>query len=242
MKRLPIILLFVGVLVIGGIFLLIKGRNAGTSVDDEETVAEIPLDQRPVVSLIPFTDEHGQWVKLTITDIKLKTASLDYLMTYKVEGDTGEQGVPGTIKLNGLTNIERKFYLGSESSGKFRQDKWIGPGELSLKFRDTNGKLVGKLLDDFIIYRPGQTSLKSADGKFAFTLDKSSETAYAIVMTSFGLPANAPGTPSVGPYGVFSSESGLTGSAKPATNFWNGTSWAGVSGSTTPGIFISISQ
>ncbi len=159
-KLLPIILFLVGLVVFAGVyFFVIKGKKVSEEVEDEP-VAEIPAEMRPFASLTPSSD--GHWLKLLIRDIKIEAVSLDYELLYKTrEGNT--QGVPGTIKLEGQTQIERDLLLGSESSGKFRYDEGVSEGSLTLRFRNEKGKLVGKLSTDF--------TLEETKTGFSLTMD-----------------------------------------------------------------------
>ncbi|MEK7497926.1 MAG: hypothetical protein AAB656_03335, partial [Patescibacteria group bacterium] len=119
-KYLPIVLFIVGLLVLVGVyFFIIKGKSAGGDSEDL-IVAEIPVGERPSASLTPSMD--GHWLKMEVSDIKVKGAeSMDYELLYKI-GDGRTQGVPGTIELKGQSSIERNLLLGSESSGKFKYD------------------------------------------------------------------------------------------------------------------------
>lgn len=149
-KYLPLILIGVGILVLIGGFLFVRSsRNKGG--EGEESVKEIPAEQRPLVSLTPSGD--GHWLKLKIEKIKVeKAASLDYELLYSLP-DGRTQGVPGTVKIDGK-DIERDLLLGSESSGKFRYDEGVTGGTLTIRFRDSKGKLIGKLSTKFTLTSP----------------------------------------------------------------------------------------
>lgn len=151
-KYLPLILLGIGVLfvvVVGFVvFKAVKGNTQTT--DDESTVAEIPQDQRPFVSLTPTAD--GHYLDFQVKNIKVKdAATLDYLLVYSTTSG-GQQGVPGTLQING--DIDKKLLLGSESSGKFRYDTGVSNGTMTLRFRNSSGKLIGKLETNFTLTSP----------------------------------------------------------------------------------------
>lgn len=163
-KYLPLIILGVGVLfvVIVGVLLFksIKSKTVDNS-DDDSVVAEIPSDERPSVSLTPTSD--GHYLNLLVTDIKVKKAtSMDYLLVYST-ANGGQQGVPGTVQLTG-NNIDKKLLLGSESSGKFRYDTGVTGGTLTLRFRNSSGKLIGKLETSFTFTSPEK-------GKYVVSMD-----------------------------------------------------------------------
>lgn len=165
-KNLPLILLGVGVLIVALVAgLIFKSTRGKSSNDDEETVAEIPQDQRPFVSLTPTSD--GHYLNLQVKNIKVKNAaSMDYLLVYSTENG-GQQGVPGTVQLTG-GDIEKKLLLGSESSGKFRYDSGVTGGSVTLRFRNGGGKLLGKLESSF-------TLTEREDGVFVVSMDTLTE-------------------------------------------------------------------
>jgi hypothetical protein len=151
-KYLPFIILGVGllfVLIVGVlIFKSVKGKTQTN--DDDTVVAEIPVDQRPFVSLTPTSD--GHYLNFVVKDLKVKGAvSMDYLLVYSTSNG-GQQGVPGTIQLNG--DVDKKLLLGSESSGKFRYDTGVTGGTMTLRFRNSAGKLIGKLETAFTFSSP----------------------------------------------------------------------------------------
>jgi hypothetical protein len=245
-KFLPIILLILGVVVLAGAFIFIKGEKQKKEVipvSQDETVQEIPIEKRPITSLTPSTD--GHWLKLKVEKITVNAASIEYELLYQLP-DGRPQGVPGTIKLNGVSEIERDLLMGSESSGKFSYDQGVEKGTLTLKFRDDTGKLVGKLSGDFHL-QSGVAILNSTDGVFSYSLDKTPKTGYFIVMETFGLTKQT----DLGdqPYGIFSSlTKGLPGEVKiegKTLVYWfNGNDWEVVKDNKTSdfGIFLGANE
>lgn len=206
-KYLPIALFLLGVAIFAGVyFLVIKPKNNQPAVEDEGVIAEIPFDQRPVTTLTPFKD--GHWLKLSISQIKLKATSLDYELLYKTQ-DGAMQGVPGSIKLDGTGNIERELLLGSESSGKFRYDEGVEEGTLTLRFRNDKGKLTGKLSTQFHL-QEAPTEITSIDGKFKFKMSKTPKTGFFLTMNTFGIPG-VTAEPKEGPYGIFTDTTSASG-------------------------------
>lgn len=151
-KYLPFILLGVGLLaVIVGIIVVKNLKKQGAEDESDIAVPEIPADQRPLVSLTPTND--GHWLNFVVSKLNVKgAASMDYELVYSVKNG-GQQGVPGTVKLDGGV-IERKLLLGSESSGKFRYDEGVETGTMTLRFRNSSGKLIGKLSTTFKLSSP----------------------------------------------------------------------------------------
>jgi hypothetical protein len=235
-KFLPIILLVVGILVLGAVFFLIaRSTKEGSAPEDEsEQVAEVALADRPVASLIPTSD--GHYLVMKIEKIKIPAKSLDYELLYSLP-DGRMQGVPGTINLTGETTIERKLLLGSESSGKFRYDEGVSQGTLTLKFRNDLGKLVAKFSTVWHL-QGSVTEVTSADDKVKLTLKKAPIKTFFVTMETFGLPVDAPAEVTVGPWGIFSSNTAKLagtldlGSAK--TYYLSGSKWIEL----TPGSFI----
>lgn len=182
-KFLPLILLGVGILVLGGVIFMFV-RSKGSPAVEEETTKEIPQDQRPIVMLVPSAD--GHYLKLTIAQIKVKgAASLDYELLYTLP-DGRTQGVPGTVKFTG-GDVIKDLLLGSESSGKFRYDEGVTGGTVNLRFRDGKGKLLGKLTTDFNM-QTGVKTVQSVDGKFSYDLGKITKGVFYVTMQTFAEP------------------------------------------------------
>ena len=179
---------------------MVKNQKT-TLVEEEEKVAEIPFDKRPVVSLIPSED--GHWLKLIVEKLSFPANSLDYELLYTLP-DGRTQGVPGTVSLSGIDVLERDLLLGSESSGKFRYDEGVEKGVLTLRFRDDKGKLLGKLTDNFRLFNDIE-EVASDDLSFKYTFDKTPKGVYFVVVSSFGVPKMPSFEVKSGPYGIFSS-------------------------------------
>ena len=165
---------------VGAFFLIRNSKNAGS---EDETVKEIPVEQRPIVSLIPSGD--GHWLKLKSEQIKVEGAvSLDYELLYTLP-DGRVQGVPGTVKIEG--DVIRDLLLGSESSGKFRYDEGVESGSMTVRFRNLKGKLIGRLSTKFRM-QTGTKELSSEDGTFKYTLDSIPKGVYFVTMMPFNEP------------------------------------------------------
>ncbi|HSX49124.1 MAG TPA: hypothetical protein VLE44_02600 [Candidatus Saccharimonadales bacterium] len=214
MKKPIIIILLVAILFIAGVF-IIRRNNSGTSTDQEETqnVPDLPVDQRPIAMLIPKSD--GHWLTLKVEGIKVPGAvSMDYELLYKANNGQAvtTQGVPGTVQLKGLTSVSRDLLLGSESSGKFRYDKDVENGTLTIRFRDGSGKLLGKVMTDWHL-QTSTTVLTSVDGSFKYTLDKAATGVWFVTMQSFGNAVGANVVVYSNGWAIFSSD-GLTHTGK----------------------------
>lgn len=212
-KFLPIILFVVGLIVLALVyFFVIKSPSRNSNLEeDTDSLIEVSLNDRPIVSLTPTSD--GHWLNLKIEKIKIPGAySMDYELLYNLP-DGRTQGVPGSITLNGQTLIERKLLLGSESSGKFRYDEGVKEGTITIRFRNDKGKLIARFTTKFNLLS-NSTELESVDQNFLATLSKSAK-GYFVVMETFGIPKEAPSDVKSGPYGLFYSEtSALSGEAK----------------------------
>lgn len=203
-KYLPIILLLVGILVVVGAFLFVRNRNKEPEVEEEETsLIEVDLKDRPIASLIPT--ENGHYLNLKVEKIQIPGAeSMDYELIYKT-GSGLTQGVPGMFKINGQDTFETELLMGSESSGKFRYDEGVEDGTLTLRFRNEKGKLLIKFETDFHLQTQTQ-EMTSLDGFFKYTRSlKNMNNDYWIIMETFGTPKDPGGDVIRGPYGVFSS-------------------------------------
>lgn len=228
-KYLPFIILGLGVLVlVVGAIVVFKGKKSAPVEEEETALIDVVLADRPVVKLTPRPD--GHWLDLTIDKLQIDAASLDYELLYKLP-DGRTQGVPGSVNLSGVSTIQKELLLGSESSGKFRYDEGVESGTLTLRFRNDKGKLLAKFVSDFALLN-GTAVLSSVDGAFKYTLAKSSKD-YFVVMQTVGVPAEAPGEPASGPWGVFSSASAkLPGTIETSGTLYalTGSEWKLLSG------------
>ncbi len=212
-KYLPLILLGVGILILVLVFVFIKNKKNTAVVDESEVAIEVAFADRPFASLTPTSD--GHYINLKIDKIKLpKAVSLDYELLYTLP-DGRTQGVPGTVDLKGETSFERKLLLGSESSGKFRYDEGVTDGSLTVRLRDSKGKLLAKFSTKWHL-QSTDLELTSIDQNFTYVLDKKPKGMYFITMETFGLPASEASVSDakLGPYGIFTSDTLPSGTAE----------------------------
>jgi len=190
-KYLPFIIVVVAaILLVGGILVIkkISQPPVTDSSQDDAAVPDLPESERPVVALIPTSD--GYYLGLSIDGIKVANAtSMDYDLLWKANnsGVVTPQGTSSTVQLNGLTSFKKDLLLGSESNGKFRYDKGVESGTLTLRFRDATGKLLGKVKTDWHL-QTGTTTLTSVDGSFKYTLNKAVPGVWFVTMQPFATP------------------------------------------------------
>src|SRR3989344_2774524 len=122
-KYLPLILLGVGILVVVGAFVMVRSRRQESdSTDDETALIEVPLNERPVVSLIPRSD--GHYIDMKIEKLMIPgSVKLDYDFFYKTEESEQPLGSQGVIELEGKKSIEEELLFGTVSSGNYRYDE-----------------------------------------------------------------------------------------------------------------------
>ncbi|MCX6704514.1 MAG: hypothetical protein NTZ07_03675 [Candidatus Woesebacteria bacterium] len=212
-KSLPLILIGSGIiLILIIVFFVAKGMKGGTvpGSQEEANIPEIPASEWPVVLLIPTSNPKvagsmGHWLDFKVQKINIAgAATMDYELIYTT-GAGIQQGVPGTVKLDG-TDVDRQLLLGSESSGKFRYDAGVEQGTMTLKFRDASGKMIGKLATDFHL-QSEVTTLMSIDGKFTYELDRVAKGVFFVTMKTFADPAASIVVVSENGYSVFASDS-----------------------------------
>lgn len=210
MKKLPLILVGVGVLLVIIVgFFIFRSKGTKEAVEEEANVPELPQSQWPAVTLTPTSDDKapnsmGKFLDLKVSKINVPgAASMDYLLVYNTS-DGGQQGVPGSVQLTGGT-IERKLLLGSESSGKYRYDAGVERGTVTITFRDGKGKTMGKLVSDFHL-QSDTLNLSSVDGKFLYTLAKAAKGVYFVTMNTFAEPESGDVMFWRNGYGIFASD------------------------------------
>lgn len=211
-KYLPVILVGLGVLIVAvaGFIIVKTMKTASTSSTGQDTnIPELPQSQWPVVTITPTEDPAvpnslGHFLDFKVQKINVPgAASMDYLLVYTTS-DGGQQGAPGTVKLTG-GDVERKLLLGSASSGKYRFDAGVSTGTMTITFRDSKGKSMGKIITDFHLQFV-DTVLTSVDGKFTYTLDKAAKGVYFVTMPTFVQPDPSMYVTWANGYGVFASD------------------------------------
>jgi hypothetical protein len=240
-KFLPIIIFLAGLAIVAGAyFFVVRGRN--NDVDNDEGM-EVNLVDRPILSLVPRSD--GHWLDMTVEKLKIKGATnMEYLLIYTVEDDGGsrQQGVPGTLEIEGQDKLTAELLLGSESRGNYRYDEGVERGTFTITFRNDNGRTLAKFESRFRMYTD-TTEMVSADGNFSIELDEVSDD-YYVILDSIGVPGDQVVEPTAGPYGFYSSQIGLfAGKVEVISGelqFWSGSKWEGPGDDLSPGVYFSL--
>lgn len=245
-KYLPIFLLVTGILVlliVGFAFFNLRSQKQ-TQIKEEEVISKIPIEMRPYATLTP--DSAGHELRLAILGIPQGTPTLEYELVYTVASGV-IQGVPGSVKLEGKTTLERTLTLGTCSAGVCRYDEGVKDGTFILRLRDEKGGLLDRFETGFHL-QSKERELSSTDGKFKLTLAKT-PSGFFVTMNTFGLPRSAPGEVVAGPYGVFSSTKGaFSGTVEMAEKgipyLWDGKDWVRLSDGKTSslGVFILVRE
>jgi len=202
-KKLTIILIIVAVLlVVGGIFLIKaknKNQNLSENQQEQKKTLETPLEDRPYVVLIPRAD--GKEFTLEISRIK-NAKTIEYELVYESQGLS--RGVIGSVELSsGETEVSRKLLLGTCSRDVCKYDEGVEQGNLTLRFRGSEG--TRKFETSFHLQQGGK-ELTSLDNNFKLTGKFSAGTFY-ITMPTIGLPEKVEGKVVGGPYGIFTAGS-----------------------------------
>jgi hypothetical protein len=104
---------------------------------------EMPLAERPYISLVPRDDGHMLYLK--IDKIPSYISQIEYEVLYNAvdNGSEIEKGIGDTIK-EITASLERKLLLGTESCTngcKYKYDAGIIGGTVTLNFIDKNGQV-----------------------------------------------------------------------------------------------------
>jgi hypothetical protein len=131
-------------LIIASIFLAACGPSTTAKITPTPAtkVVEMPVSERPLISLTPSAD--GHYLDLKLVGVPSSITSIEYQVIYDAvdNGSQIEKGIGDTIKLITAT-IEKNLLLGTESctSGcKYSYDKGIVGGQLTINFIDNNGQ------------------------------------------------------------------------------------------------------
>lgn len=237
-KILPFILVGFVILLVVVIVILIKNANKTTSeveevVEDETNYVEVPVLERPYISLTPRSDGHE--ISLQITNFG-NIPSLEYKLEY-LAGDM-ERGVgPSKITLKGETSITRNLLLGSCSKNVCKYDENVVQGTITVIL---NGDKPQRYVLPFTIKKGSEAAngLILGENTAVFT-GKFVSSAYYIIMNMAGLPGKSlPGEVLDNRVAVYSSGSNtLKGAIKIiSTQITSGTKvygWNGTSGKWT---------
>lgn len=239
-KFLPVGILLIAVLLVGGIVMAMRGGNDSSVVEEEEQIADVPFNQRPAVTLVPRAD--GHWLDLAINGIdKVQGAStMEYLFLYTTASGAEQGSSGGPYDLSSQDSVEEELLLGTTSSGNFYYDEGVESGELTLRYRNDDGKLIGKVTVPWVRKENPETMEM---GGMTFTLEDPDDV-YVLAMTGFGLPTDAPNGGSPEPVGFFTSDEDVEGmiTASSGTIYrWNESEWESVESDSevSSGIFIS---
>lgn len=187
-------------LVFGSLWFVNKDKKAETALEEEEedeVVQELTLEDKPYLTMTPGTSCE---YTLTLSNIKKDPTKIEYELIYKnAEGVT--QGASGSLTPSSGTTTKQVLF-GTESSGHRRCDKGVEGGDVTIRYRNDEGKLMAKLVGKFAVVEGG-TALALGD-KFSLELSKSSKDKFVVVDT-FGLPEETEGNVVTGPVGVFTS-------------------------------------
>lgn len=106
-------------------------------------IIDMPLSDRPLISLTPTAD--GHYLTLKITNTPNYISAIDYEILYNATDNSSEieKGIGDTIK-ELSSNLERKLLLGTESCTngcKYSYDKGVIGGTMTINFIDKNGQI-----------------------------------------------------------------------------------------------------
>lgn len=244
MRYLPVFLLIglaVLVSLLGFIIFNLRSKEAPENQNEETVARELPLEERPLVRLAP--NSAGNELALSVSKIPVAVSVIEYELVYNTSAGV-LQGVPGSVGVEGKGKLDRKLTLGTCSSGVCRYDKGVKDIKLTLKLRDSKGKLITRFSTNVNLQNNTQ-NLAASTGGFSLKLDKKARD-YYIVMDTYGVPGGTlPGNLAGGPFGIFTS-----GSEKQSAIIdldsayqWDGISWKLVSGKTNSlGIFVVLAK
>jgi hypothetical protein len=203
-KLLPIILLLMVIVMVVVLVKIVGQKKTSNSEDtnqnEPEITVNVPMEERPFVSLTPNSDGHE--LKLQIANLAGAT-KVKYQLGYTA-GDL-ERGAIGEIILSGEKNVTRNLTLGSCSKNVCKYDENITGGTLELSI---SGNKNQKYTVPFVLRQGKQaTDGLILEKTFIFTGSLTSA-AYYVAMETIGLPGQMTQGSVVGnPVGIFSSGS-----------------------------------
>ena len=175
----------------------------------------IPLEQRPVVHLRPFSQSGGRFVSIEIQTLPLAATSAEYENVYNIIGasavdkngaatkvpdnepQTGLDAFIGTLDVGSLpTSSENRF--GSCSAGGACTNQEFDTGTLTITFDAAEKYAVSS---DWTYFRAGKSESITNDGDFTLSSDALAKTADYLILGAMGLPEGVPGEVAITPDG-----------------------------------------
>lgn len=222
------------VVVIAAIILFTRGSEQPEEVVEEPTkqrivepLNELPVEQRPVVSIQP---QGARNLDLIVSSSQLNETAVEYELEY--QAGSLLQGAFGQFELDQLPT-SADILLGTCSAGgacSFHED--VQGGTLLMRF-ETDDPYALKADWKYVQLNAGDTQLSSRDAKFQLESDDLLS-GVAVVFNGFGYPTDLPGTPTSDPYQLTTSFN-LNGTGQltlrsnqegPQTIYgWDGTQW-----------------
>src|SRR3990167_7164244 len=196
-----------------------KPPPSSTPKTNNEPVNTIDVKDRPYVTLAPtIGGRHplGQEVTLTIHTVTLGATSVEYELEY--QAGTLLQGAFGTIDLTkDQPPVNKDLLFGSCSTGgKCAYHKDVSGGNLTLRFK--GGSQNFNLKSEWNLQKMAdrQGKFSSRDGKFQLEVGKTGlqNNTFLVMIQTMGLPKSVGGEILAGPYGIFTNNHQLSGTAQ----------------------------
>ena len=194
------------VLIIGGIVAALTLNNGSKTAAPTPTPAKrrvveptniIPVDQRPVVYIIPKAD--GRNLTLRVESVKKAATSAEYELEYQA----GEllQGVNGALDLATLPAETTQLMGSCSAGGKCSYHENVKGGSLLLRFIGAENyalKQDWKYIDNLA----KETAISSKDAKFQLDSQILAKVRYMVIYNSPGFPEGVSGIVVSDPYAL----------------------------------------
>lgn len=204
------------ILISGGAFAayrFTKGSSASAPVETPakkrivEPVNVIPVEERPVVYVVPEAD--GRNLTLRVETVKKAATTAEYELEYQ----SGEllQGVNGSLELASLPAKTTQLMGSCSAGGKCSYHENVAGGSLLLRFIGAENyslKQDWKYIDN----KAKETAMSSKDAKFQIESPELAKARFVVIYHSPGYPDEAPGKVVSDPY-TLQASSALKGKA-----------------------------
>lgn len=200
------VVLLLTLLVGGSVFAFMRYRQAAgvatpTPEPAKRRIVEptnvIPVDQRPVVFLVPEAD--GRNLTLRIESIKKPATSVEYELEYQA----GEllQGVNGALDLTSLPAKTTQLMGSCSAGGKCSYHEDVRGGTLLLRFLGDENYVL-KQDWKYIDNAAKETAFSSKDAKFQLDSADLKNTRFLIIYNSPGFPEGLSASVASDPYAL----------------------------------------
>ncbi|MBI4037615.1 hypothetical protein HY382_01050 [Candidatus Curtissbacteria bacterium] len=171
-----------------------KKPNAEEGINEVKELTEIPLANRPFVTLTPTTD--GAEIIMSVENMGY-FEGIEYELTYQADnpeatGTKIQRGSTGTDVNTKEPKYKKSLLLGTASRGVRSPDRGVEDGVLTMHMFKGDTEYQSETKWDMLQTGTKVTTIKSRDGKFNMDLPALGKDYWIIIADTLGIAPNPP--------------------------------------------------